>query len=143
MKAEIKGGLATRRILLDVAFHRNFARGVFGAHVADEAKDGAFGSPKTIIATKNPEDPAVGIRIASIETIFVVEFDHDGGGAHRRGIAIANTNRQNREQKIFPRIWREAGGNHKKESEERREAQRAEIACRRESPSQGVLDFFC
>ena len=32
-------------------------------------------------------------------------------GAHRPGMAIANTNRRNRRQRILPRKWREAGGN--------------------------------
>src|SRR5512135_775853 len=65
------------RILLDVILHRNLARRVFRTHVADRAKYRANRGPWPVVTAQHPKNPAVRVRVAAIEAVFVVEMNHD------------------------------------------------------------------
>ena len=60
----------------EVAFDAEFTSGVLAAHIADFSEDRTFRSPGAIIAAEAPEDAAVGIGIAAIDGVFVVEVNH-------------------------------------------------------------------
>src|ERR1700721_3429702 len=61
-------------VFSQVILHREFAGGVMRAHIADGAEDGALRTPRTVVAAEAPENAAVGIGVAAIERIFVVEM---------------------------------------------------------------------
>ena len=62
-----------------IGFDVEFAGGIGGAHVADGAEDGTFG-PGAIIPAKAPEDSGIGVGIAAVDGVAIVEFDHDFQG---------------------------------------------------------------
>src|SRR5579871_5270131 len=62
-------------VLLDVVFHADFSGGILRTHVTHFPEDRSLGSPRPIVAAEAPEDSAVGVRIAAVQTILVVELD--------------------------------------------------------------------
>src|ERR1700727_634976 len=64
-------------IFPEVVLHVQLASGVVRTHVTDGAENRAFGSPGTVIAAETPENSTVGIRIAAIEGVAVIQFDQD------------------------------------------------------------------
>ena len=62
---------------MEIFAEGEFAGGVGGGHEADGAEDGAFGAPGTVEAAEAPEDAGVGVGVAVVEGVFVVEVKHD------------------------------------------------------------------
>jgi hypothetical protein len=67
------GRTKSAKMLLDFQFSLR----VCGAHVADSSEHRAFWSPGAVIAAEAPEDSAVGVGIAPVDSEAVVELDHD------------------------------------------------------------------
>src|ERR1700722_10071000 len=70
-------------IFAEVFVDVQFASRVVRTHVTNGAKNGALGSPGAIIAAQAPKNSAVGIRIAAIEGVAVIQFDQDFEGLLR------------------------------------------------------------
>src|SRR4051812_39183340 len=62
-------------VALQILFHAQLSCGAGGRHVPHGAEDRTL-RPWPIVASKHPENPAVGIRIASVERVLVVDLDH-------------------------------------------------------------------
>ena len=55
-----------------ILLHVMFLGGAVAGHVTNLAKDLALRSPSSIVATEDPEDAAVRIRIAAVESVLVI-----------------------------------------------------------------------
>ncbi len=65
------------RPAVEVTLELELPRGVVARHVADLAEDRPLGPPGAIVAAEAPEDPAVGVGVAAVERVLVVELDQD------------------------------------------------------------------
>ena len=75
---------------LEVLLQRQFAGRVGGAHVADLAEDLALGPPGAIVTAQDPKDAGVGIGVATVDGVLVVERDHGFQRVLGRGGPLQN-----------------------------------------------------
>src|ERR1700721_1189398 len=74
------------KVFVDV----QLASRVFRTHVTNGAENRALGSPGPIIATQAPKNSTVGIWIAAIEGVAVIQFDEDFEGLLRSSRPFEN-----------------------------------------------------
>ena len=79
---ELTRAKAPGRVALQVVLDADLPGGVLGGHVADRPEDRTLRDPRAVVAAQHPEDAAVGVRVAAVERVLVVQLDH-----HRQGLA--------------------------------------------------------
>ncbi len=56
-----------------VVFRTKLLSGAVGRHIPDLAEDIPF-HPRTIVFAETPKDPRIGVRVAAVQTVFVVQM---------------------------------------------------------------------
>lgn len=65
-----------RAVLRDVVFDSKFLCGVVGRHVPNASEDWTQRRPRSVEAAERPKDAAVGVRVTTVDRVFVVQLDH-------------------------------------------------------------------
>src|ERR1700690_3347274 len=78
------------RIFLNIISYLNFACRIFGAHIADRAEYGPFWPPGMVVAAEAPENPVIGVRIAAVKGVPIIQLDHDFERLLRRARPLQN-----------------------------------------------------